>query len=94
MGFPWFSHGFPMVFHSILMAFGGSPHGFSKVKGGFLWIIIVHKNHTSEVNELAVKTGLLPTGTVNCKLLDVEAMTAVAKSKFQCVMLLNMFKYQ
>jgi hypothetical protein len=76
------------------MAFGGSPHGFSKVKGGFLWIIIVHKNHTSEVNELAVKTGLLPTGTVNCKLLDVEAMTAVAKSKFQCVMLLNMFKYQ
>ena len=45
-----------------------------KVKSGYLWIIIVHMNYTSEVNEVAVKTGTLPSGnTVNCKLMDVEA---------------------
>lgn len=44
----------------------------TQVKAGFLWIIIVHKNYTSEVNEAAVKTGVLPTGTVNCQLQDVE----------------------
>ena len=31
-------------------------------------------NYTNEVNEVAVKTGSLPSGnTVNCKLMDVEA---------------------
>lgn len=46
----------------------------SKVKSGYLWIIIVHMNYTNEVNEVAVKTGSLPSGnTVNCKLMDVEA---------------------
>ena len=76
MVFSWHSDilaDFPMVF-----PMGNFPIWWSaKVKGGFLWIIIVHKNHTAEVNELAVKTGLLPTGTVNCKLLDVEAVALV-----------------
>ena len=46
----------------------------TKVKSGYLWIIIVHMNYTNEVNEVAVKTGSLPSGnTVNCKLMDVEA---------------------
>lgn len=46
-------------------------------------MIIVHKNHTSQVDEVAVKTGLLPTGTVNCKLLDVEAGTPSERDLFK-----------
>ena len=91
MGFPMgFPMVFPMGFHSILNS-ADLPMVFSKVKGGFPvgFIIVPQETTPRKVNELAVKTGLLPTGTVNCKLLDVEAMTAVAKSKFQCVMLLN-----
>ena len=56
-------------------------HHILKVKSGYLWIIIVHMNYTSEVNEVAVKTGTLPSGnTVNCKLMDVEALVGEGSS--------------
>ena len=33
---------------------------FAEVRSGFLWIIVVHENHTHKVDRKAVKTGIVP----------------------------------
>ncbi|CAK9089626.1 unnamed protein product [Durusdinium trenchii] len=66
----------------------------STVKPGFLWIIVVHANHTAEVDEVAVKTGSLLSGnTVNCKLLDVEVNETVQSYRVENCLLIATYEY-
>ena len=66
----------------------------STVKSGYLWIIIVHMNYTNEVNEVAVKTGSLPSGnTVNCKLMDVEVNETIQTYRVENCFLMATVEY-
>ncbi|CAE7600360.1 UGDH [Symbiodinium natans] len=63
------------------------------VRPGFLWILIVHENHTDKVDMKAVKSGVVPSGEVVCSLPEIVVNQSVEPLVVEQCQLLATFSY-